>query len=209
MPKYIGPKCKLARREKIDLELKSGITSIAKKCDMSKKPGDTGAVGFKRESNYSVQLRTKQKLKRIYGMREKQFKIKYIAAKQMKGDTSNNLINSLESRLDNIVFRMGFAHTRAHARQIVTHKAILLNKGMCNIPSALVKVGDEISIRPKSTVQKYIIDAITRAKSSKIMPWLNVDYDKFSGMVVDIPDRKRILQDINPQLVVELYSGKK
>jgi small subunit ribosomal protein S4 len=209
MSKYTGPKCRLARREKIDLELKSGITSLANKCDMNKKPGSTGAVSFKRESLYGTQLRTKQKLKRIYGMREKQFKLKYLAAKNMKGDTSSNLIHGLEARLDNVVYRMGFAYTRAHARQIINHKGILLNEGTCNIPSALVKVGDVIKLRQKTTTHPYVLDAITRAKSGKIMPWLNVDYDHFSGVVVELPDRSRILHDINPQLVVELYSGKR
>lgn len=209
MSKYTGPKCRLARREKMDLELKSGLTSLAQKCDMNKIPGSTGGVRFKRESLYGTQLRTKQKLKRIYGMREKQFKLRYLAAKKLKGDTSSNLVNDLETRLDNIVYRMGFAHTRAHARQIINHKGILLNAGTCNIPSALVKVGDVIKLRPKTTTQPYVVDAIARAKASKSLPWVNVDYDCFSGVLVELPDRSRILQDINPQLVVELYSGKR
>lgn len=208
MSKYTGPTCKLARREKMDLSLKSGVTSLDKKCDMNRTPGQ-GIPRFARASNYSLQLRTKQKLKRIYGMREKQFKINYRISKNAKGDTSLNLIQRLETRFDNLLYRMGFSYTRAHARQMINHKAIALNGKACNIPSAIVKVGDIISIRERAQKQVYLLDAIVKAKSNVVLPWVNVNYDQFQGTLVEMPNRDKILPDINEQLVVELYSGKK
>lgn len=208
MSKYTGPTCKLARREKMDLNLKSGVTSLDKKCDLNKTPGQ-GISRFGRVSNYSLQLRTKQKLKRIYGMREKQFKISYRISKNAKGDTSLNLIHRLEMRLDNLLYRMGFSYTRAHARQMINHKAVALNGQTCNIPSVIVKVGDIMSIREKAQRQVYLLDAIAKAKSNVVLPWVNVNYDQFQGTLIEMPNRDRILPDINEQLVVELYSGKK
>lgn len=208
MSRYTGPKCKLARREKLDLELKRGLTSLAKKCDMSKSPGEHGS-SFARVSNYGKQLRTKQKLKSMYGLREKQFKSYYSIAKKVKGSSSLNLIHCLELRLDNLVYRMGFAYTRAHARQIVSHKGVHVNNKLCNIPSFRLQIGDEVKLKDKTANQAYVLDAMKNARSNLIFPWLFVDHDSMSGKVVDLPDRSYLTRDINEQLVIELYSGKK
>jgi len=208
MSKYIGPKCRLARREKVDLELKSRSTSFAKKCKADQTPGEHSQK-HGRQSNYGLQLREKQKIKRIYGLREFQFTRYYATASRGKSNTGAILLFLLEKRLDNIVYRMGFAHTRAHARQIVSHKGIMIDNRICNIPSRLVKVGNRIEVVAKCKEHKYIQDANAHAKSQKTLSWLDVDHDQLVGVVLDEPNRAELSKDLNEQLVIEFYSGKK
>jgi len=206
MARYLGPKCKLSRREGTDLFLKSGIKPIENKCKLNTIPGSR--VGSRRErlSNYGLQLREKQKLRRMYGVLEKQFKNYYKKAAKKKGSTGENLLKLLECRLDNMVYRMGFAITRAEARQLVSHKAILVNDSVVNIPSYQVSENDEISISEKAKGQFRIKNALDISGQLGICDWLLVDEKKFFGTVKSIPDREDILPDINENLVVEFYS---
>ena len=206
MARYLGPKCKLSRREGTDLFLKSGIKPIENKCKLNTIPGSM--VGSRRErlSNYALQLREKQKLRRMYGVLEKQFKNYYKKAAKIKGSTGENLLKLLECRLDNMVYRMGFAITRAEARQLVSHKAILVNDSVVNIPSYQVSENDEISISEKAKGQFRIKNALDISGQLGICDWLLIDEEKFSGTVKSIPDREDILPDINENLVVEFYS---
>ena len=206
MARYLGPKCKLSRREGTDLFLKSGIKPIENKCKLNTIPGSM--VGSRRErlSNYALQLREKQKLRRMYGVLEKQFKNYYKKAAKIKGSTGENLLKLLECRLDNMVYRMGFAITRAEARQLVSHKAILVNNSVVNIPSYQVSEDDEISISEKAKGQFRIKNALDISGQLGICDWLSVDEKKFSGTVKSIPDREDVLPDINENLVVEFYS---
>ena len=206
MARYLGPKCKLSRREGTDLFLKSGIKPIENKCKLNTIPGSM--VGSRRErlSNYALQLREKQKLRRMYGVLEKQFKNYYKKAAKIKGSTGENLLKLLECRLDNMVYRMGFAITRAEARQLVSHKAILVNDSVVNIPSYQVSENDEISISEKAKGQFRIKNALDISGQLGISDWLLVNKKKFSGTVKSIPDREDILPDINENLVVEFYS---
>jgi len=206
MARYLGPKCKLSRREGTDLFLKSGIQPLENKCKLNTPPGSM--VGSRRErlSGYGIQLREKQKLRRMYGILEKQFRNYYKKASKIKGSTGENLIKLLECRLDNIVYRMGFAVTRAEARQLVSHKTIAVNRAVVNIPSYQISVDDEISIIEKAHSQLRIKNAMKIATQLGICEWLKVDEKKFSGKVKAIPDREDVLPDIDENLVVEFYS---
>ncbi|TXR51472.1 30S ribosomal protein S4 [Reinekea thalattae] len=205
MARYIGPKCKLSRREGTDLFLKSGVRALDSKCKLETVPGVHGARRG-RLSDYGVQLREKQKVRRMYGVLEKQFRNYYSEAARIKGATGENLLQLLESRLDNVVYRMGFGVTRAESRQLVSHKAILVNGQSVNIPSYQVKTGDVISIREKSASQLRIKNALDVASSRNPVSWVEVDSKKLEGKFVSVPDRADISADINENLIVELYS---
>jgi len=206
MARYLGPKCKLSRREGTDLFLKSGIKPLENKCKLNTPPGSMLGSRRERLSGYGVQLREKQKLRRMYGILEKQFRNYYKKAAKIKGSTGENLLSLLECRLDNMVYRMGFAVTRAEARQLVTHKTIAVNKTIVNIPSYQVSVNDEIRVVEKATSQLRIKNAMKIATQLGICEWLQVDEKKLSGIVKSIPDREDILPDINENLIVEFYS---
>lgn len=205
MARYLGPKCKLSRREGTDLFLKSRGKSLEGKCKLDQPPGQHGSKRG-RMSDYATQLREKQKLRRIYGVLERQFRNYYKSAAQGKGSTGQNLLNLLESRLDNVVYRMGFAATRAEARQLVSHKGILVNGSLLNIPSYQVRAGDVISVREKAKSQLRIKDALGVAEQYGFPIWLDVDASKMQGIFKSSPDRAELGTDINEQLVVELYS---
>jgi|TARA_B100001750_G_scaffold116686_1_gene92468 small subunit ribosomal protein S4 len=206
MARYLGPKCKLSRREGTDLFLKSGIKPIENKCKLNTIPGSM--VGSRRErlSDYGIQLREKQKLRRMYGVLEKQFRNYYKKASKTKGSTGENLLKLLETRLDNMVYRMGFAVTRAEARQLVNHKAIMVNGSVINIPSYEVSANDEISVTEKAQKQLRVKNAVNIASQLGISEWLSVDLKKLKGIVSSVPEREDILPDINENLVVEYYS---
>ena len=206
MARYIGPTCKLARREGVDLELKSPARGLESKCKLNQPPGQHGSSRRMRLSDYALQLREKQKVRRTYGVLERQFRNYYKLAAKQKGATGENLLRLLESRLDNVVYRMGFAATRAEARQLVSHKSIEVNGKLVNIPSAQVKAGDAIGIREKSRKQLRIQSAMEIASQVGLPEWVEVDAKKMSGVLKSLPDREDILPDINENLVVELYS---
>jgi len=205
MARYIGPTCKLSRREGTDLLLKSRGKSLEGKCKLDQPPGQHGTRRT-RHSDYALQLRAKQRLRRIYGVLEKQFRNYYKKAAQMKGSTGENLLNLLESRLDNVVYRMGFASTRAEARQLVSHKAIVVNGRVINIPSYQVVAGDEIKIRDKAKKQQRIVDAINVTEQYGFPAWLEMNAKDLTGIFKTLPERIDLGSDINEQLVVELYS---
>jgi len=204
MARYLGPTCKLARREGTDLFLKSGVRPIESKCKIDTVPGQHGARRA-RLSDYAVQLREKQKVRRIYGVLEKQFRNYYKRADRQKGATGENLLVILERRLDNVVYRMGFGSTRAEARQLVSHKAILVNGNMVNIPSYQVEAGDTVSIREKSKKQLRIQGAMTIA-ANRSVDWIEVNNDKLEGVFRTFPEREELPAEINENLIVELYS---
>ena len=206
MARYLGPKCKLSRREGTDLFLKSGIKPLENKCKLNTPPGSMLGSRRERLSGYGVQLREKQKLRRMYGVLEKQFRNYYKKAAKIKGSTGENLLKLLECRLDNMVYRMGFAVTRAEARQLVSHKTITVNRTVVNIPSYQVSVNDEIRVTEKARSQLRIKNAMKIATQLGICEWLQVDEKKFSGTVTSIPDREDVLPDINENLIVEFYS---
>jgi small subunit ribosomal protein S4 len=206
MARYTGPRCKLSRREGTDLFLKSARRGLDTKCKLDTAPGQHGAKSGQRKSDYGTQLREKQKLRRIYGVLERQFRRTFAEAARRKGSTGENLLKLLESRLDNVVYRMGYASTRAEARQIVGHKAVLLNGQPANIPSMFVKAGDVVSIREKSKSQARIIDALALAERMGFPSWVEVDAKKMEGKFKGAPDRQEFASDINESLVVELYS---
>ncbi|MPQ77428.1 30S ribosomal protein S4 [Hydrogenovibrio sp. JE_KL2] len=205
MARYIGPKCKLSRREGTDLFLKSGVRSIESKCKIDQLPGQHGA-GRKRVTEYGLQLREKQKVRRIYGVLEKKFRLYYKEADRRKGSTGVNLLQILESRLDNVVYRMGFASTRAEARQLVSHKAIQVNGQAVNIPSFEVSAGDVVSVREKSRNQSRIATALELSAQAGNVSWVEVDTSKFEGVFKSVPDRTDLSSDISENLIVELYS---
>ncbi len=206
MAKYIGPKAKLSRREGTDLFLKSARRSIADKAKFDSKPGQHGRTSGQRTSDYGLQLREKQKVKRIYGVLERQFRRYFAEADRRRGNTGENLLSLLESRLDNVVYRMGFASTRAEARQLVSHKAILVNGNPVNIPSYSVKAGDVVSVREKSKNQARVIEALQLAGQIGFPAWVEVDTAKSQGVFKKSPDRDEFGADINESLIVELYS---
>lgn len=208
MARYLGPKCKFARREKTDLELKSSVRPLSEKCNLAHAPGEHGTK-LPRLSAYGEQFREKQKVRRIYGVLERQFRRYYKLATRMKGNTGLNLIHLLESRLDNVVYRMGFASTRAEARQLVSHKAILVNNNTCNIASYLLKEGDAISIRTKAQSQPRIASSIELSRKGTGSKWLEVDFANMKGVFMQMPERSLITLEMNEQLIVEFYSGKK
>lgn len=206
MARYLGPKCKLSRREGgTDLFLKSRSKELSAKCKLEKLPGQHGDKR-QRISDYALQLREKQKLRRLYGILEKQFRNYYQKATQLKGSTGELLLTLLESRLDNVVYRMGFAATRAEARQLVSHKAISVNGEIVNIPSYQLKKQDKVAIREKSRSQLRIKAALESAVKYGIPEWLTVDVEKMEGIFKEPPQRAELPSDINEQLVVELYS---
>ena len=205
MARYIGPKCKLSRREGTDLFLKSRVRSIDTKCNMEKVPGQT-TDRRRRLSDYGVQLREKQKVRRMYGILEKQFRSYYKKADQAKGPTGENLLQALERRLDNVVYRMGFGATRAEARQLVSHKAILVNGHTVNIPSFRVSSDDVVSINEKAKKQVRIQNSIALAEQYGFADWVEVDAKAMSGTFKRIPERQDLPAEINEQLIVELYS---
>lgn len=205
MARYIGPTCKLARREGTDLFLKSGVKALDSKCNLETKPGMHGA-GRGRLSDYGLQLREKQKVRRIYGVLEKQFRNYYKEASRLKGSTGENLLKLLECRLDNVVYRMGFGSTRAEARQIVSHRSIMVNGKVLNIPSYQVKPGDVVSVREKAKNQLRVRAALELAGQRADVGWVDVDSAKMEGVFKALPERQDLSQDINENLIVELYS---
>ena len=206
MARYLGPKCKLSRREGTDLFLKSGVKPLESKCKLEVPPGGIKGDRRTRLSGYGVQLREKQKLRRMYGVLERQFRTYYTKAAGRPGSTGENLLRFLESRLDNVVYRMGFAATRAEARQLVAHKAIEVNGDAVNVPSYQCQAGDVIAVREKSKAQARIAAALAIATQVGWPDWVEMDDKKFSGTLKALPDRDQILPDINENLVVELYS---
>lgn len=205
MARYLGPKCKLSRREGVDLGLKSAARPLESKCNMERPPGQHGSRR-PRLSNYGLQLREKQKLRRIYGVLERQFVNYYKEAARRKGSTGENLLKLLESRLDNVVYRMGFGVTRAEARQLVSHRSVMVNGKRVNIPSYQVRPADKIEIHEKSRQQTRIQYALQLAQSRGLADWVEVDAGKLSGVFKRVPDRSDLPPDINESLVVELYS---
>ncbi|MGH8430555.1 MAG: 30S ribosomal protein S4 [Solimonas sp.] len=205
MARYIGPKCKLSRRAGTDLLLKSRARSLDSKCKLETRPGQHGAVK-PRLSDYALQLREKQKLKQMYGVLEKQFRNYYLKASSKKGSTGLMLLQMLECRLDNVVYRMGFGRTRSESRQLVSHKAVLVNGKPVNIPSYQVQVGDVIEIREKSRAQSRVAESLSIASQAGMADWVDVDEKGLKGTFKAVPTRDQIVPDINEQLVVELYS---
>lgn len=205
MARYLGPTCKLSRREGTDLFLKSGVRALDSKCKLETAPGQHGARRG-RLSDYGVQMREKQKVRRIYGVLEKQFSNYYKEAARTKGATGSNLLRLLETRLDNVVYRMGFACTRAEARQLVAHKAISVNNKIVNIPSYLLKEGDVVSIREKSKTQLRIKNALEIATQRADSQWLEINSSKMEGVFKRYPERDELPSEINESLIVELYS---
>jgi small subunit ribosomal protein S4 len=205
MARYIGPTCKQARREGVDLSLKSRARSIDTKCNLEKAPGQAGDRR-RRVSDYGVQLREKQKVRRIYGVMEKQFRNYYTDAASQKGATGENLLLLLEQRLDNVVYRMGFGSTRAEARQLVAHKGVLVNGKTVNIPSYQVREADEIEVRDKAKKQVRVQNALALAAQYGFVDWVEVDTKGIKGVFKRYPDRSDLPADINESLIVELYS---
>ena len=205
MARHLGPKLKLSRREGTDLFLKSGVRAIDSKCKIDTAPGQHGARK-PRLSDYGSQLREKQKVRRMYGILERQFRNYYKEANRLKGNTGENLLVLLEGRLDNVVYRMGFAATRAEARQLVSHKAIVVNGRVVNIPSFQVSVDDVIAVREKSKKQARIKASLELAEQKEKPTWLEVDAAKMEGVFKRVPERSDLSADINEHLIVELYS---
>ncbi len=206
MARYTGPKAKLSRREGTDLFLKSARRSLESKSKLDSKPGQHGRTSGMRTSDYGVQLREKQKVKRMYGILERQFRRYFAAALGQRGNTGENLLKLLECRLDNVVYRMGFGSTRAESRQLVGHCAILVNGKVLNIPSAAVRPDDVLSVREKSKTQARIQDALNLAEQHGFPEWVSVNKDKMEGVLKSVPDRSEFANDINESLIVELYS---
>jgi len=204
--RYLGPKAKLSRREGTDLFLKSARRSISDKAKFDSKPGQHGRTSGQRTSDFGLQLREKQKVKRMYGVLERQFRRYFAEADRQKGNTGANLLFILESRLDNVVYRMGFGSTRAEARQLVSHKAITINGKSVNIPSCMVKTGDVIAVREKSKKQNRVGEALQLAQQVGLPAWVDVNSDKAEGVFKKVPDRDEFAADINESLIVELYS---
>lgn len=205
MAKYLGPKCRLARREKTDLGLKSGIRDIETKCKFDRTPGQHWQRRG-RTTEYGVQLRMKQMIRRYYGVLERKFSLYYKEAERIKGSTGENLLRLLESRLDNVVYRMGFAVTRAEARQLVSHKSILVNGHVVNIPSYSVKPGDVVAIREKSKKQLRITAAVELTAQREPVAWVEVDDKALSGVYKSLPDLDQLPPEFKVNYVVELYS---
>ena len=207
MARYIGPTCKLARREGADLSLKSPARALDSKCKLEQKPGQHGASRKGKLSDYATQLREKQKVKRIYGLLERQFRNYYKKASTKKGNTGENLLQLLETRLDNVIYRMGFAVTRPAARQLVSHRAITVNGKSVNLPSYAVKAGDAIALSEKAARQLRVKESLTVSQQMDLSPsWVEVDATKFAGVFKAVPARGDLPSDINEALIVELYS---
>ena len=206
MARYLGPKGKLSRREGTDLFLKSARRPIGDKVKFDSKPGQHGRTSGTRTSDSGLQLREKQKVKRMYGILERQFRRYFAEAERRKGNTGANLLSLLESRLDNVVYRMGFGSTRDEARQLVSHKGITVNGEVVNIASYSVKAGDAVAVREKSKKQLRIVDALKLAESIGLPAWVTVDATKLEGVFKKAPDRDEFGAEINESLIVELYS---
>ena len=206
MARYLGPKAKLSRREGTDLFLKSARRAIGDKAKFDSKPGQHGRTSGARTSDYGLQLREKQKVKRMYGVLERQFRRYFEEADRRKGNTGANLLSLLESRLDNVVYRMGFGSTCAEARQLVSHKAVTVNGQPVNIPSYMVKAGDALAVREKSKKQNRVVEALQLAQQVGIPSWVDVNAEKAEGVFKSVPDRDMFGADINESLIVELYS---
>lgn len=206
MARYLGPKAKLSRREGTDLFLKSARRSIGDKAKFDSKPGQHGRTSGSRTSDFGMQLREKQKVKRMYGVLERQFRRYFEEAERRKGNTGSNLLALLESRLDNVVYRMGFGSTRAEARQLVSHKALTVNGEVVNIPSYMVKPGDVIAMRDKAKAQLRVQDALKLAQTVGQCDWVQVDATKMEGTFKKVPDRDQFGSEIKEALIVELYS---
>ena len=207
MARYTGPTCKLARREGVDLELKSAARGLESKCKLNQPPGQHASSRRQRLSDYALQLREKQKVRRTYGVLERQFRNYYKKAAGQKGATGENLLVLLESRLDNVVYRLGFAVTRAQGRQLVSHKGISVNGQTVNIPSYQVRPDDVIAVRPKAKEQLRVKEAIALSQELDMVPaWMEVDPKKLEGTFKAYPDRDQLSPDINENLIVELYS---
>lgn len=205
MARYLGPRCKLARREKTDLSLLSGVRSLDTKCKLETPPGMHGARRG-RETEYGAQLREKQKLRRKYGILERQFRNTFKKAARLKGSTGENLLKLLECRLDNVVYKMGFGTTRAEARQLVSHRAILVNGSVVNIPSYVLAPGDIVSIKEGAKKQLRIQGALALAQTRPANNWIEVDVNDLKGVFKQIPEMADLPPDINVKLIVELYS---
>jgi len=205
MARYLGPKCKLSRRESTDLSLKSGVRSIEDKCRINIRPGQHGAKR-NRLSDYGIQLREKQKVRRMYGILENQFRRYYFKAAKIKGNTASNLLQLLECRLDNIVYRIGLGATRAEARQLVSHKNIMVNNKICNIPSYGIKKNDKIAVRNKAKKQLRIQNAVELSKQREAVSWIEVNNSEFEGSLKKLPNSEELSASINAKLIVELYS---
>lgn len=205
MAKYLGPKLKLSRREGTDLFLKSGLRSIESKCKLEQPPGQHG-IRKPRLSDYAVQLREKQKVRRLYGVLERQFKIYYKLAASLKGNTGSNLLQLLESRLDNVVYRMGFGCTRSESRQLINHKSIMVNNKVVNIASYQISPNDVISVRSRSKNQSRIKASLQLVEQREKPIWLEVDSKKMEGIFKRFPERSDLSAEINEHLIVELYS---
>ena len=206
MARYIGPKAKLSRREGTDLFLKSARRGLDSKCKLDSKPGQHGRTSGMRTSDFGLQLREKQKVKRMYGILERQFRRYFAEAERRRGNTGENLLKLLESRLDNVVYRMGYASTRAEARQLVSHRAIQVNGETVNIPSVKVRPNDVVAIREKAKKQARIQDSMNLAEQGGLPSWVSVDKTKLEGVFKAVPDRADLSADINESLIVELYS---
>ena len=206
MARYLGPKAKLSRREGTDLFLKSARRAISDKSKFESRPGQHGRTSGSRTSDYGLQLREKQKVKRMYGVLERQFRRYFAEAERRKGNTGATLLMLLESRLDNVVYRMGFGSTRAEARQLVSHKSITVNGTVVNISSYLVKPGDTVSVREQSKKQLRITDSMKLAESIGLPAWVKVDSAKLEGVFTKTPDRDEFGAEIKEALIVELYS---
>ena len=206
MARYLGPKAKLSRREGTDLYLKSARRAISDKAKFDSKPGQHGRTSGSRTSDFGLQLREKQKVKRMYGVLERQFRRYFAEAERRKGNTGSNLLAILESRLDNVVYRMGFGSTRAEARQLVSHQAVMVNEHVVNISSYQVKTGDKVTLRDKAKKQLRVQDALKLAESVGLPAWVQVDATKFEGVFKQLPDRDQFGADIKEALIVELYS---
>ncbi|MBN2690003.1 MAG: 30S ribosomal protein S4 [Gammaproteobacteria bacterium] len=205
MARYTGPKCKLSRREGTDLQHKSNIRSLDSKCKLDTLPGVHGSKR-QRLTDYGIQMRMKQLIKRYYGVLEKQFHNYYTEADRMRGSTGDNLLGLLESRLDNVVYRLGFATTRAEARQLVSHKAILVNNRIVNIPSYLVKLGDVVAIAERAKKQARVQNAVQLAEQRPMADWLQINGKELSGIFSRYPESDEFPQEFKVHLVVELYS---
>ncbi len=206
MARYTGPRCKLSRREGTDLGFKSARRSLESKCKQDSKPGQHGRTSGARTSDYGKQLREKQKVKRMYGMLERQFRRYFAKAAGRKGNTGESLLQLLESRLDNIVYRMGFGSTRAEARQLVSHKGIVVNGRVVNVPSAQVKPNDIVAVAEKSRGQARIVSSLELAEQQGFPSWVSVDPKKMEGVLKQVPERSDLSAEINESLIVELYS---
>jgi small subunit ribosomal protein S4 len=204
--RYLGPKAKLSRREGTDLYLKSARRAISDKAKFDSKPGQHGRTSGSRTSDFGLQLREKQKVKRMYGVFERQFRRYFAEAERRKGNTGSNLLSILESRLDNVVYRMGFGSTRAEARQLVSHQAVMVNDHVVDISSYQVKSGDKVTLRDKAKKQLRVVDALKLAESVGMPAWVQVDATKFEGVFKQLPDRDQFGADIKEALIVELYS---